>query len=83
MGICLKPRSFLLAAIFVAMILSPLAPNTEASSEEYDDSTAFLEGGNISAYYQPHSMSDLWANINSHSESSFSEKYSCFKLGLI
>ena len=42
-------NTILVASIFAIMVLSPFAPTTSASSEEYEDPIAFLPGWNVSS----------------------------------
>ena len=41
--------AILVASIFAIMVLSPFAPTTSASSEEYEDPIAFLPGWDVSS----------------------------------
>ena len=41
--------TILVASIFAIMVLSPFAPTTSASSEEYEDPIAFLPGWNVTS----------------------------------
>lgn len=49
--------TILVASIFTIMVLSPFAPTTSASSEEYEDPIAFLPGWNESTSSLPHPYS--------------------------
>ena len=51
MGMASSSRltTILVASIFAIMVLSPFAPTTSASSEEYEDPIAFLPGWNVSS----------------------------------
>ena len=53
-----KVQNLTISAIFVIMVLSPFAPTTSASSEEYEDPIAFLPGWNESMNVLPNDYSN-------------------------
>mgnify|MGYP004085670869 CR=1 FL=1 len=64
--------TILVASIFAIMVLSPFAPTTSASSEEYEDPIAFLPGWNESmssvpiAYYNYQMIGGMKMELSKH-----------------